>query len=121
MSRLSHCGRDFRAAGTCRGACHGEGVGNVGDGTLEGGGGVSTRRPSPSDSRWRVTVRLPVSIYLVAPQGAELARIGVIVRFFDFPAASMTAPVDLRTAPTVGLGQHSMRRRTRWITSANWR
>jgi hypothetical protein len=49
------------------------------------------------------TVKLPIQVYLVAPQGTEIARIGVIADFFDTPAASLTAPVQLRTSPTVGI------------------
>jgi hypothetical protein len=37
------------------------------------------------------------SVYLVQPQGAEPARIGLIIDFWGFPVESATAPVYLRT------------------------
>ena len=49
------------------------------------------------------TVPMPVAVYLLTPPGAELALIGVVVNFFDSPVASVTAPVDLRASPDVGL------------------
>jgi hypothetical protein len=49
------------------------------------------------------TVKLPIQVYLIARQGSEIARIGVIADFFDVPAATLSAPVDLRTSPTVGI------------------
>ena len=49
------------------------------------------------------TVPLPVSLYLLAPQGSELASIGVVVDFFDSPVALMTASVQIRDSPQVGL------------------
>ena len=49
------------------------------------------------------TVQMPVSVYLLTPQGSALALIGVVVDFFDSPVAMVTAPVDLRTSPDVGL------------------
>jgi hypothetical protein len=45
---------------------------------------------------------LPVNAYLVAPQGAEPARMGAIITAFGFDLASRTAPVELRTTPDVG-------------------
>jgi hypothetical protein len=68
------------------------GSSRVGDGT------ITATAPA-----FGTTVTLPVSIYVVAPQGGELARIGLIVDFFNYPAARVTAPVQLRTAPDVGL------------------
>jgi hypothetical protein len=62
----------------------------IGDGTITG-------------TSFGQTLSIPTSIYLIAPQGSELARIGLIVDFFDSPVASLTAPVRLRSSPDVGL------------------
>jgi hypothetical protein len=64
----------------------------IGDGT------ITATAPS-----FGTTLSLPVRIYLIAPQGSELARIGLIASFFDYPAASVSAPVQVRTSPSVGL------------------
>jgi len=49
------------------------------------------------------TVPIPAHVYLVTPQGSEVARIGVIVDFFDYPVSALTAPVEIRTTPDVGI------------------
>jgi hypothetical protein len=43
------------------------------------------------------------TITATEPQGSEAARIGLIVTFFDFPVATQSAPVTIRTTPDVGL------------------
>lgn len=48
-------------------------------------------------------ISLPIGVYLIAPQGSEIARIGVIADLFDFPVASVSAPIELRTSPDVGI------------------
>jgi hypothetical protein len=50
-----------------------------------------------------LTLDLPTDAYLIQPQGSEPARIGLIVTFFDFPVASQSAPVTIRTSPDVGI------------------
>jgi hypothetical protein len=49
------------------------------------------------------TLTLPTDAYLVQPQGSEPARIGLIASFFDYPVATQSAPVTIRTRPDVGL------------------
>jgi hypothetical protein len=50
------------------------------------------------------TLKLPVTIFMLAAQSsAELARIGIIANLDDFPVASISAPVRLRTSPDVGI------------------
>lgn len=49
------------------------------------------------------TLSLPTQAYLIQPQGSEAARIGLIVTFFDFPVATQSAPVSIRTRPNVGI------------------
>jgi hypothetical protein len=44
-----------------------------------------------------------MQVYLIAAQGSEVARIGVIADFFDVPVATLSAPVDVRSSPTVGI------------------
>jgi hypothetical protein len=50
-----------------------------------------------------LTLNLPTDAYLIQPQGNEPARIGLIVTFFDYPVATTSAPVTIRTSPNVGL------------------
>jgi hypothetical protein len=50
-----------------------------------------------------LTLSLPIDAYLIQPQGAEAARVGLIVTFFDYPVATQTAPVSVRTTPDVGI------------------
>jgi hypothetical protein len=63
-----------------------------------GTGSIAATAPSLS-----LNLTLPVSIYLIAPQGSELGRIGVIANLDDYPVASLSAPIDLRTSPNIGV------------------
>jgi hypothetical protein len=49
------------------------------------------------------TLALPATAYLVAPAGSEVADIGLIVTFFDYPVATQTGPVKVRSTPNVGI------------------
>jgi hypothetical protein len=65
----------------------------IGDGTI-----------TATAATFGTTLRLPVGFFLLTPQSsAELARIGVIANFDDFPVASISAPVRLRTSSGTGL------------------
>jgi hypothetical protein len=64
----------------------------IGDGTITGF--------APS---FGTSLALPVQMYLIQPAGSEVARIGVITDFFDQPAANVSAPVTIRTTPSVGI------------------
>lgn len=48
------------------------------------------------------SVSIPTTIYRVDTQGSEIARIGIVADFFDTPVL-LTAPVQVRTTPDVGL------------------
>ncbi len=48
------------------------------------------------------SVSIPTSIYRVTSAGSEIARIGIIADFFDTPIP-ITAPVEVRSTPDVGL------------------
>lgn len=63
-----------------------------------GTGSIAATAPSLS-----LNLTLPVSIYLIAPRGSELGRIGVIANLDDYPVASLSAPIDLRTSPNIGV------------------
>jgi hypothetical protein len=49
------------------------------------------------------SLTLPIGIYLIAPQGSEIARIGVSADLFDTEPVTISAPVQVRTSPTVGI------------------
>jgi hypothetical protein len=49
------------------------------------------------------TLNLPATAYLVQPAGSEIADIGLIVTFFDYPVATQIGPVNIRNTPTVGV------------------
>jgi hypothetical protein len=63
-----------------------------------GAGTVTGTVPAYSE-----TVPIPVHVYLITPQAGEVARIGVIVDFFDYPVSALSAPVEIRTSPDVGI------------------
>lgn len=50
-----------------------------------------------------LTLSLPTDVYLIQPQGSEPARVGLIVTFFDYPIATESGPVTIRTSPDVGI------------------
>jgi hypothetical protein len=49
------------------------------------------------------TLNLPATAYLVQPAGSEIADLGVIATFFDYPVATQTGPVNIRTTPNTGI------------------
>jgi len=57
---------------------------------------------SISGTAYGGAVTIPATIYRVTTQGAEVARIGIIADFFDTPIP-ITAPVQVRSTPDVGL------------------
>jgi hypothetical protein len=79
------CGASDFQGGTCPGSSR------IGDGTLN------------------VTMlgigagQFPVGLYLIAPQGSELARIGLIATFGGSPAFRVSAPVTMRGGANAGL------------------
>jgi hypothetical protein len=48
-------------------------------------------------------VQFPVGLYLIQPQGSELARIGLIATLSGSPVVRISAPVTFRSGPDVGL------------------
>jgi hypothetical protein len=64
----------------------------IGDGTIVG--------TAPD---YNTTVTLTVGIYLIAPQGSEVARVGAIAELYDYPVAEISSPIQLRTQPDVGI------------------
>ena len=49
------------------------------------------------------TLNLPAAEYLVQPAGSEVADFGLIATFFDYPVATQTGPVNIRSTPDVGI------------------
>lgn len=49
------------------------------------------------------TLNLPATAYLIQPAGSEIADVGLIVTFFDYPVATQVGPVNVRNSPTVGI------------------
>jgi hypothetical protein len=43
-----------------------------------------------------------IGMYKLAPVGSEIADVGVIVSFYDYPYAAVRAPIEIRTTPDVG-------------------
>jgi hypothetical protein len=48
------------------------------------------------------SLTLPIYAYLIAPQGGALGEVGIIADFFGIPIESFSAPIELRTSPSVG-------------------
>jgi hypothetical protein len=63
-----------------------------------GSGTVTGTAPS-----FGTTINLPASVYLIQPTGSEIARLGIIATFFDYPVATISAPVAIRQTPTFGI------------------
>jgi hypothetical protein len=63
-----------------------------------GSGSITGTAPS-----FGLTLSLPTYAYLTQPTGPEPARIGLIVYFFGFPVETQSAPIAIRTSPTVGI------------------
>jgi hypothetical protein len=53
--------------------------------------------------QYGLTLNLPTNAYLIQPTGSEIARLGIITTFFDYPVATISAPVTLRQTPNVGV------------------
>ncbi len=49
------------------------------------------------------TVQLPVGLYLIAPQGSELARIGLVATSAGSPVIHVAAPITFRSGSNPGL------------------
>jgi hypothetical protein len=81
----SVCAPSAFQAGTCAPSSQ------VGDGTLTANEIVIGK------------AQFPVDIYLLAPQGSEFARLGLIARFGGAPAAEILATVHFRSSPDIGL------------------
>jgi hypothetical protein len=79
------CGASDFQRGTCPGSSQ------IGDGVL------SAKELGPG------SVQFPVGLYLMAPQGPELARIGLIAKNGGSPVATISAPVTFRGGPDAGL------------------
>ena len=63
-----------------------------------GSGTVTGTAPS-----FGITLDLPATVYLIQPTGSEIARLGIIATFFDYPVATISAPVAIRQTPTFGI------------------
>lgn len=50
-----------------------------------------------------LSLSLPTYAYLIQSTGPEIARLGLIVYFFGFPVITQSAPISIRTSPSVGI------------------
>jgi hypothetical protein len=64
---------------------------------------IGTGTVTGTAPQFGTTLNLPATAYLVQPTGSEIADVGLIVTFFDYPVATQLGPVQIRTTPDVGI------------------